>query len=211
MHAWPGRIAGGIQARIQGLGNAWSDHLFCFPDSGSFLLKPGRASLLAILKRFGIVLTSDQVDLLWSYHQRLRAANVATQPHENSQLREHGSEALCGQPVDPQPRRPALAAHRHGLGTGLARNPAEDRSTRNSDDSGRAAGCPGRLSERGLHRARAERYRGLPAKDRAQLSRSGAGSHHSRRGVSRRDAGAGRRMSGSGGQDDLHEGAGVRS
>jgi 16S rRNA (guanine(527)-N(7))-methyltransferase RsmG len=39
-------------------------------------LKPGRASLLAILKRCGIALTSDQVDLLWSYHQRLRAANT---------------------------------------------------------------------------------------------------------------------------------------
>jgi 16S rRNA (guanine527-N7)-methyltransferase len=39
-------------------------------------LKPGRDSLLAILNRCGIVLTPEQVDLLWRYHQRLRAANA---------------------------------------------------------------------------------------------------------------------------------------
>ena len=39
-------------------------------------MRPGRDSLLAILNRCGIVLTPEQVDLLWSYHQRLRAANA---------------------------------------------------------------------------------------------------------------------------------------
>src|SRR6266403_5287018 len=39
-------------------------------------MKPGRESLEAILRRCGITLTPPQYDALWSYHQRLRAANA---------------------------------------------------------------------------------------------------------------------------------------
>ena len=38
-------------------------------------MRPGRTALEAILKGCGIFLTSDQIDLLWSYHQSLRTAN----------------------------------------------------------------------------------------------------------------------------------------
>src|SRR5271165_6313619 len=38
-------------------------------------VRPGRTALEAILKGCGISLTSDQIDLLWSYHQSFRTAN----------------------------------------------------------------------------------------------------------------------------------------
>src|SRR3954447_25102342 len=47
-----------------------------WPPYPRILLKPGRDSLQTILKRCGIDLTPGQVNLLWSYHQRLRAANA---------------------------------------------------------------------------------------------------------------------------------------
>jgi 16S rRNA (guanine(527)-N(7))-methyltransferase RsmG len=53
-----------------------ADRSFLVLSARDFLLKPGRNSLLAILDRCGIALPSDQVDLLWSYHQLLRAANA---------------------------------------------------------------------------------------------------------------------------------------
>src|SRR5271165_6408970 len=43
--------------------------------SEGLVVRPGRTALEAILKGCGIFLTSDQIDLLWSYHQALRTAN----------------------------------------------------------------------------------------------------------------------------------------
>ena len=39
-------------------------------------MRPGRTALEAILEGCGISLTTDQIDLLWHYHQLLRTANA---------------------------------------------------------------------------------------------------------------------------------------
>ena len=125
---------------------------------------PGPKALETILSRCGIRLEPQQIDLLWRYHREAPRGERRAQSDADPQLREHGAEALCGQPAGAPVHRVAVAADRHGLGSGIAGDPAEDRPARGPDDPGRAARRVRSFSARSANSSGSSESRSIPTK-----------------------------------------------
>ena len=179
--------------------------------SEGLLVRPGRTALAAILKSCGISLTSDQIDLLWSYHQSLRIANDRlnlTRIHnfENIVLKHYADSLLVlkflelPSPLIDMGSGPGLP----GIPLAIAR--PETRMILAEPRGGRAEFLSAVRTQLGLRNV--EIY---AAQGGLGLSRKGFRRHHPRRGYHLANPRARGRVPGSGRPDDLHERPGLRS
>ena len=173
-------------------------------------MRPGRTALEAILKGCGISLTSDQIDLLWSYHQSLRTANDRlnlTRIHnfENMVLKHYADSLLVlkflelPSPLIDMGSGPGLP----GIPLAIAR--PETRMILAEPRGGRAEFLSAVCAQLGLRNVEIYAHKvgsDYPGRVSGVITRAV--------GTISRDPRARGRVPGSGRPDDLHEGPGLR-